>query len=353
MRNYYPGITLFKLTGALLVVTAHALLIPLMQEVPEQQYQFALLALRIIVPCFYVVSGFLVYQGWTHAAVPGAYVRKYATRIGVIYGFFCFLFMIRFTFPALQTGGLGLSNLFLQTKILVYAVFLNGPFLQLWYIPPLLFGVLISYWLWARNRLLIGMIAAGVGYAICQLISGSLRAFPHDFPLGPFSLLEGYQDDLISLFTRYFGFGLTFVLLGAVLARKEQPFLRLKPRSLWMPAIVLTLFETGLLLSFADWNEKYKLAFSLIPNTILLFYGILRVPLKEVQKYHKAINLFSIIAFVCHIPLMELNLFALDWDRASMSGLEGLIYLQLTLAECLAITWIWIKATGKKKSVAS
>ncbi|MDG0791796.1 hypothetical protein OMP38_13695 [Cohnella ginsengisoli] len=99
-----------------------------MQEVPEQQYQFALLALRVIVPCFYVVSGFLVYQGWSHAAAPGAYVRKYVTRIAIIYAFFCLLFMIRFTFPALQTGGLGLSNLFLQTKILVYAVFFERSF---------------------------------------------------------------------------------------------------------------------------------------------------------------------------------------------------------------------------------
>src|SRR5690349_3999591 len=112
MRTFYPGITLFKLAGAILVLAGHALLIPSMMvmELPPLA-SFLMLEGRVVVPVFYVVSGFLLYKGWSHARNPASYVRRYGVRIATVYAVFCLLFVLEFNVPALLKGGWGFANL--------------------------------------------------------------------------------------------------------------------------------------------------------------------------------------------------------------------------------------------------
>jgi hypothetical protein len=342
MRKYYAGITLFKLTGSLLVVLAHIMFFQYIEYIPGQQMQFVLLITRVIVPCFYVVAGFLAYKGWSHATNSKLYVRKYILRIAWMYAFFCLLFMVEFTVPDFIQHGLSFGNLYLQAKILFIAVFLNGPFLQLWFIPPLLFSILASFWLIEKQFVRLAAALALFGFLICQFVSGTLMTV-FTSAGGSFPFLHSTYFNYLDLFvTRYMGFGFTFVLAGVLLAKYEEKFVSSKLVYMLIPAVLLTLAETLFLLRFAQWSAEFKLAFSILPNTLFMFYGILRIQMNVVQAYHKWINLFSIVAFCGHILFMRLNLFLFDWELASISIAQSLILVLLTLIECLAVTFLFM-----------
>jgi hypothetical protein len=355
MRKFYPGITMFKLAGAILVLVAHALLIPSMAATELPPFiSFLMLEGRVVVPCFYLVSGFLLYKGWTHADKPAAYVSRYVLRIAAVYAVFCLVFAFEFIVPSLAGGGWGIPNLVLQAKIMVMAFFVNGPLIQLWFIPPLLFGAVAAYWMLKRLSLRSMIIGIALAYVGVQLVSGSL--------LGAFGLGGGIDgaseagasagaamaasadsplDYGVLWATRYIGFGLTFVAMGALIARHEEWFLGLGIRKLLLGAAALTIAETALLTSFASWTDAYKLTISMIPNAALLFYGVLRIRSAAIAVHRRALNLFSIVAFVGHIPFMRLNAWLFGWGGTmEMAAWQQVLQTLLTFAECVTLTML-------------
>ncbi|MEV5026500.1 acyltransferase family protein [Paenibacillus sp. LPE1-1-1.1] len=339
MRKYYPGITIFKLAGSLLVLVAHLMLIKYMALMPGQAViQFTSLATRVVVPCFYVVSGFLAYKSWSHAADPRLYMQKYFKRIAIIYCFFCVIFIAQSIVPKLISEGLSAGNLVLQAKILFMAIVLNGPFIQFWFIPPLVFGLITAYWLFQKQYVRLAVILALTGFMGIQFVSGSLKtvlgvtanSFP---PIDP-----AYLDYLNLFATRYIGFGFTFVTAGVLLAKFEDKLMQIKVKPILIFSVILTFAETLLLLLFSEWTTEYKLTFSVLPNTLLIFYGILRIRSEAVHKYNKVISLFSMVTFFGHILFMVANLWLLGWRIERMNTGQDLTLLLLTLLECVAAT---------------
>lgn len=341
MRKYYPGITLFKLAGSLLVLVAHLMLLRYMALMPGQAIvQFSGLATRIVVPCFYVVAGFLAYKGWSHAANPRLYIQKYLLRIGIVYCLFCCLFVAESIVPKLINDGWSAGNLFIQAKVLFIAFFLNGPFVQFWFIPPLVFGILTAYWLIQKQYSRLALILTLTGFVGMQFVSGSLKTLfgitAESFP----AIDPAYIDYLYLFATRYIGFGFTFVALGVLLAKYEASLMQIKVKPILIFALGLTVVETLLLLRFSEWTTDYKLAFSMLPNTLLLFYGMIKIELPAVQTYHKIISLFSIVTFFGHILFMQTNLSLLGWSVDSMSVLQDFTLMLMTLLECIAVTML-------------
>jgi hypothetical protein len=340
MRRYYPGITIFKLAGSLLVLLDHGLFYIYIVEMPNQQMRFVINMLWVIVPCFYVISGFLAYKGWSNAENSSLYVQKYLTWILVLYGFFCLMFIVEYILPELINKGFTFNNLFFLAKILLMTIILNGPYLQFWFIPPLIFGIIVSYWFYKKKLLRIGAILALVGLLISQLTSGTLRGV-FDFVIGGLTFLNPRYVEYIAAFIKgYLGNGLLFVLAGVILARYEEKFFQIKVWAILVPAIFLTSLETLFFFRFVEWRKEYVLAFSILPNTILLFYGVLHIKSQAVQAFHKVINLFSIVTYFSHILFMKLNLFILNWNPSSMNNFHFFIYLFLTLVECVALTYL-------------
>ncbi|WJH36951.1 hypothetical protein N6H14_15435 [Paenibacillus sp. CC-CFT747] len=203
----------------------------------------------------------------------------------------------------------------------------------------------------AGGRLrLAGPLALG-SFLVIQLLGGSFRPQGGLVPvLLPF--LNADQAGYLELgLTRYAGFGFPFVMAGVLLARYEQAFLHVRLRPYLLPLIGLNAVEAWFLMRYAEWSPDYRLALSLLPNTVLLFYGILKVRSQTVRRYHGWINRFAVVTFCAHIPLMALNLYVLNWKVESMSGWQDLAYLALTLAECLLVTYLagrrWRRQAGK------
>lgn len=338
MRRYYPGITLFKLAGCLLVLFAHLMMNRYLGDVSNQQLRFLILPMGIIVPCFYVVAGFLAYKGWSNARDSRRYLSRSLWKILIfLYIPFCLLFVIEHNVPELIRGGIHIGNLVLQAKIITAAVVLNGPSVQLWFIPPLLFSMFTCYWFFEKRVMYIGIIFAIAGFLWSMLISGSLQSisFFHVEELFSNSSILAYTK-LISY--RYLGLGFTFFITGMLIAKYEEMFYRARVWPLIIGTLIFSTLEILFLFNFTQWSTEYKITFSIIPNTILLFYVLLHIKSQAIQSYHKFIHLFSVVTFVGHILLMRINLFVLNWDVTKMNGMQDVLFLALTFVECLVLT---------------
>ncbi|WP_217591650.1 acyltransferase family protein [Cohnella sp. GbtcB17] len=341
MRSYYPGITLFKALGCVLVVFSHGLIIPFMATLDNRQLSFAGLSLGTIVPGFYLIAGFLAYQGWTHAAQAGAYVRRYVARIALVYGLLCLLNTGRQIAGAVLHGDASAGGLQALGKKVALRIFIEGAYQQLWFIPPLIFGVLVSYALVSRGRErhLIGLAATALAAAECVAgtPSGLVRAaWPALFGT------EGAHMAAKAL-VNYGGFGLVFVGAGVLLAGHEEAFKRLPVRPLLAFTVLLAAAETVFLWETADWSDDYRLAFSTLPASLLLFYGIVRIRWDAVRRHHRMLNRFSLLTFFAHTLLIKLSLLALGWTYVETNVPQELLVSCLTLAQCGALTYAWMR----------
>jgi uncharacterized membrane protein (DUF485 family) len=347
MRSYYPGITLFKLWGCIMVVFGHEILAHDLLGFPNQQLRFLTLMLSNIVPCFYVVSGFLAYKGWSKATHSGKYVFNYIRWILLVYTLFSIAFIVEFNIPALVHGGDDLVNILNQLKILFVAVVLNGPYLQLWFIPPLLFGVGISYWFLSHNWQRPLLTIAILGFLLSLFIRGTFQLV---LPDSSFLFSFKYTEYVALFLTRYFGFGLTFVLMGVLVAKYESLFIQSKLKTWAILSVLMAVVEALILIEFANWNSNYVLAISFLPSTLLIFQLLLKIKLNRVKTYHKFINLFSMVTYFGHILIMRFNSAVLNWQTDNMTVIQGIIFFLLTLTECWMITYLLTLRTRYSKS---
>ncbi|MFC3803215.1 acyltransferase family protein [Cohnella sp. GCM10012308] len=341
MRSYYPGITLFKVLGCILVVFSHELFLPVMSTWDNRQLSFAGLSFGTVVPGFYLIAGFLAYQGWTRAAHAGAYVRRYVSRIAIVYGLLCLLNTGRQIAGAILHGDTSAGGLLALGKKVGLRIFVEGAYQQLWFIPPLIFGILVSYVLVSagRERRLIGCAALALAMAECLAgtPSGAVRAaWPDLFES------EGAHMAAKAL-VNYGGFGLVFVGAGVLLARHEEAFKRLPVRPLLALTSLLAAAETVFLWRTADWSDDYRLALSTLPASVLMFYGIVRIRWDAVRRHHRILNRFSLVTFFGHTLLIKLDLLVLGWTDANPVALQEIWISCLTLAQCAALTYTWMR----------
>ncbi|MDQ0112312.1 hypothetical protein [Paenibacillus harenae] len=98
------------------------------------------------------------------------------------------------------------------------------------------------------------------------------------------AIFDGFTSNDSSIFSyaklfiyRYLGFGLTFVLAGILIAKHEEKFSKWRAWPFLIGTVALTATELLILLNYAEWSNDYKLALSILPGTLLLFYGIIHI----------------------------------------------------------------------------
>jgi len=337
MRKYYSGITVFKLVGALVVLFGHI-------RLPEVYGQLAAhfiglnQAMAFTVPCFYIVSGFLAYKGWAQAPSPGRYIRGYLGWLGGAYVVLCLWHVITNTLPALVAGYQQHTLPVQQLHWLFEVVFVSGPSLALWFIPPLLLGVGVAYFFERRGQLRTALLVAALGFGLAQLADGSLRGLVEALGGAGWAPYQLRQEWLLrTMLSGYLGIGLPSVLLGVVVARHEAAFLGLGARRLALvagPALALEL----LLLNWALPGYPYRLLCSMVPISLLLFYGVLAIRLDGIRRYHALINRFSALSFFTHMYLIALNRALLGVVGPDLSPRQALACWLLTAAEVVLLT---------------
>jgi hypothetical protein len=348
-RKYYPGITLFKFIGSIMVLTSHislpGFLMNLANDVTGLEQFF-----DIIVPCFYLIAGFLAYNGWVHAKSADQYIKKYLAWLIGLYLLISLTFMSLTIFPKIiRTGGSAEAVILSIAKRLVMDLFIRGPVAALWFIPPLIFGIAMSYFFERRNKLIYPVIFVIVGYLTAQLYNGTFRSLTEAF-FGDVSIFHiDHVVIYVKILKNYFGMGLPFVVAGVVLAKYQDWFIKLNGNKLALLAITFVSIEALLLYYCVGGRFQYRLVLSMVPLSIWLFYGLLKVQKNRVKAYHTPLNLLSMVIYFSHGAFIRVNMYLLGLNIISLTTTQSVISILLTLAECIALTAVVL--SFKKKSI--
>lgn len=340
MRKYYPGFTLFKFIGAMLIVLAHYS--EFFREPVFNKYIFGFSHFfDIVVPCFYVLAGFLAYKGWTHSVSGKKYVNKYIRNIFYIYFGFYIIFIVAIKIPRYLSGQFNVHDL----NSLFGAFFITGPFGPLWFIPPLLIGVYLCFRMEQAGRLRKLLIFLSIAFILVQLAYGSLQ------PLGkPWIEATGITGIRVYyllkyLAIRYFGYSLIYILAGVLICKYEQRFTQIN--QLGYLALGLIGIEMILLQIFQRNYSNVPVMFSHITSTLWLFQVLLKARLHGVRRYHVFIQRFTLLMFLLHIPFIKLIEFLLGWQGSALRGHQLLTCLLLVNLLVAGICGLWQAFTRK------
>ncbi|MFD1255268.1 acyltransferase family protein [Mucilaginibacter terrae] len=336
-RKYYPGITLYKLVGCLLVVFTHIGLPQIYTQLNKSiigLHSFV----AVVVPCFYIISGFLAYQGWSNAKHPHLYVRRYIMWITSVYLIFFIFYLLDNVVPLFVHYGFVPHLILKQSIILLDILFVTGPNAALWFVPPLIFGTISCYYLYTTKKLALASKLALTGFLLTLCMFGTLRILIESI-FGPISFLSNtYVNIAMAIIYKYVGFGFTFVFAGTLLGKYDNKFLQLNAWTLTLLTSVVVMLEIILLNYIAVGYHSYYFVFSMMPLSILAFYGILHVKLNGVLTYHKFINAFTILTFFCHVYFIDINMRILGYKLHHTTIRQTALCLLLTLMEGLIFT---------------
>lgn len=345
MRKYYPGITLFKFAGAVMVMMAHLKEFPLNSTLNHQVTGFVQLC-SIIVPCFYVMAGFLAYNGWKHSAQPARYVKRYILWTGAAYSVFCICYLFTDTLPLLYHGTFNRHSV----NYLFEMFFITGPYWQLWFIPPLIVTISLGYLAERKKRLSALLVVAIIGFAAAQCVCGSLKSGTNGL-IGDAALFRYKHFALVEkLILYYAGMAVPYVSAGIFIGRYEVGFVNLNKWRLIVPALLISFTELIFLrIAYPD-GYSYPLLLAQFPLTILLFYGLLNVRNVHVKKYHAYLRQLSVFLFFTHIPLIRLNEWMMGWDHVHITLPQFAACMVLTFGQIMLIERVFERYRKRRRS---
>jgi hypothetical protein len=348
MRKYYSGITVFKLAGSLLVLLAHIKLPPVYLALTHRLGGLAQ-AMAVVVPCFYMVSGFLAYKGWAHARRPGHYIRSYLMWVSGVYGLFCTYYLATTTLPDLLTNYRAHTSLASPLHMLFEVFVVKGPVFSLWFVPPLLFGVSVTYLFERRDQFKLVCGLAALGFITAQLTSGSLCALLDSNGYSSFWTSGKHAPLLAQIMASYLGIGFPFVVAGAWVARHEARFQALPVKLLATTSVLVFIGEIWFLTRAGGASHQHFLVLSMAPISLLLFHGVLHLQLPGIGAYHALINRFSMVVFFLHPFLIEINSWLCGWVPYKLTAEQALACVLLTLPETLLFTWLLATYLNRKR----
>jgi hypothetical protein len=345
MRKYYPGLTLFKFIGAVMVMLTHIKAFPLNDVLDRYIPGFTTLC-AIVVPGFYVMAGFLACKGWRHAAQPRLYIRRYVLWVGRVYALFCLLLFFTDPLSVVRSGSFAHRSL----KYYVEPFFVLGPFPQLWFILPMLVAVMLSYWAERRHRLAVLGALTLLGYLVASVILGPLQVLTKQV-LGNLPLYQHKHWGLIqALLNNYLTAALPFVVAGVCIAKWEDIFLRLNKWRLVVLTLLWSATELVLLQFLYPKGYPFRMLFAHLPLTLLLFYGLLKVNSTWVQAYHNYLRRLSLFLFFTHWPIILFNAWLLGTPMALASPGQTALCIGLTFSQILLLERLFVWLQRKHKS---
>ena len=226
-RKYYPLLDLIKTIAAAVIIFFHCF--PKGSSVPSfnedvqigmnigQAFLHALL--RFGVPCFFVISSFLLFKKINEKPEnKGKYIAKFCTRVGYLTLFWFFLASVqqaRDFYNFISTG-----NYYELIHRLVI-IFLKGPG-GYWYLVALVVSVLITSLIKSKKSFITIFVISILMYLVAISSSTYLGLFPKEY-----IDLAHYLEFHNSLFA-----GLFYVVMGYIIANRKT--YKIKGHLVWL-----------------------------------------------------------------------------------------------------------------------
>lgn len=271
MSRHRPGIDWFRLIAALLVIANHTS--PLLSYSETGDFLLTRVLARLAVPFFLMVSGYFVFSRYAaHRETGPGPLLAFLKQMGLLYGVAILLYLPL----TLYTGQLAGGNVFVNV---LKALFFNGTFYHLWYMPAAILGGVV---LWLLLKVCRPPVVLGITLALYAV--GLLGDSYYGLSAGVPALKAAY-DGMFLVFD-YTRNGLflapVFLCMGALMGGAEREGRPLRPagRSLPLTGFILTLgamAAEGLLLKHLDWQRHDSMYLLLLPCVFFLFLFLLRL----------------------------------------------------------------------------
>lgn len=260
----YIGLDRFKIVAALLVIAIHTG--PLMSYNGYADFMLTGIAARLAVPYFFIVSGFFLFRKLTgDLGQDRRTLHRTVRKIGILYLVSILLYLPLNIYSGYFTDDFSFFSLL---KDIVF----DGTFYHLWYLPALMIGMYIVYYLTRIFSLRITLAATGILYAVGMLGDSYYGLIERSG-----ILLDAYTS-MFALFD-YTRNGLFFaplyLALGAWAAARPDSGRSAQASAACLAASLALMFGEGMLLRQLELPRHDSMYLFLVPAVYFLFRFLL------------------------------------------------------------------------------
>lgn len=296
----YPAIDIAKYVAAMLVVAIHTF--PFVDFSPAFNLFFISTIGRLAVPFFFVCSSFFLFrkvnQVHLRSIQAKEIVKKWFVRIGVLYLIWTVIYL-PYTIWNYAQAGFSLSGLLGWIR----DFFLNGSYYHLWFLPALMLGMAIVWWLYTKKGVIftleVSLILYFIGYLI-NIFGPIWESLPY------ISIVYGFFVKMIVTARDGFFFAPLFIGIGLMCSQMRRP--TLKACSIGFAASFIGLIlEVCAYSALGVLNDQSSMFLMLIPALYFFMNMMLQIKIPKKAVYVK-MRQESTLIYVSHILFARLLL---------------------------------------------
>lgn len=329
------GMDYFKMAAACMVAAIHTY--PFLSVNKTAEFIFTHILCRVAVPYFFMATGYLVLPRAMEKGWP--YLKKYLLKTCFIYTIATIMYLPINIYSQKLTKDLTLLEG-------IKAVFIDGTFYHLWYLPASITGLYLIWILLKKAGPLKTLIISAFLYAAGLLGDSYYGLTEHIKPL------EGVYSQIfkISSYTRNgLFFAPVFLMMGYCIQRKENSFMRRKKiLCLCLCLFTLGLTAEGLLLDKFKMQRHDSMYLFLIPVLYCLFLLVLSLAVKP----SKGLRELSLAVYIIHplcIPIVRGGSRLLKMDGLFVEN--SMLHYGAVLVSSIFLSYVFILLKNKYKKL--
>ena len=279
-KEQYAALDVFRIVSAFLVVSIHTSVFYSLNNTAD--FILTRIIARIAVPYFFMLTGYFMYKHIKEGDKD--YIKAFLKKIGVIY-----LISILIYLPLnIYSGYFKRGNIIFEV---IKDILFDGTFYHLWYLPAVMTGVLIVWFLIRKFKLSVCLVITSFLY-MAGLFGDSYYGLVKS--IHPIESIYRIIFNISDYTRNGIFFAPVFILLGAIIREGKTDKLNFKKAG-FIISFSLLLAE-GLILYDSGLQRHDSMYIMLIPVMIYLFTQLLSVKGKE----HKSLRNISLIIYIIH-----------------------------------------------------
>lgn len=299
----YPAIDLGKYICAMLVVAIHTF--PFVDISPSFNLFFISTICRLAVPFFFVCSSFFLFRKINRQPEKKeeslASLKAWFKRIGILYLVWTVIYL---PYTIWNYAEAGFS--FISLLGWIRDFFLNGSYYHLWFLPALMLGMAIVWYLYEKKGIPYALQISLILYLVGYLIN----------IYGPFwetvpgvSIVYGFIIKVLGTARDGFFFAPIFIVIGAAAAKLRRP--NMKACALGFAiSFVCMILEVTLYSALGVLTDKSCMFIMLIPSLYFLINMLLQIRIPK-KPYYRTMRQEATLIYVSHILFARLLLLML------------------------------------------
>ncbi len=333
-RNNYGALDYFKVLAAFLVVMVHT--DPLLSYSIYGNLILTRIIARIAVPFFFIVTGFFLASKLKDSKK--GVINNYIKKIGIIY-----LINIIIYIPFNIYGGYFSRNTIYK---FILDIFINGTFYHLWYLPALMLGIYITYFLYSKFKIKYTIIITLLLYMVGLFGDNYYGLIENNKVV---ETLYSYIFNFVDYTRNGIFFTPIFIALGFFLSNNIDKLRNMKYKKIYLIISFILLIVEGIITHKFNLVRYDSMYIILIPTIYFLFINLLSIKCKS----NKNLRNISMYIYILHpIVIILLQNIAKHINGLKLIISNSVILFILVFSITYLVSWIFTTVKiGKKHSL--